>query len=58
MKLEDFYLWCSDTLQEPGGPFGVFVWDSQIFHAELVCVPFSGSSEGEGVNGDEGKGRR
>lgn len=36
VKVENFYLWCSDTLREPGEPFGVFVWDSQILYAELV----------------------
>lgn len=36
VKVENLYLWCPDTLREPGGPFGVFVWDSQILYIEVV----------------------
>lgn len=38
---------CSDALQEPRGPFGGFVWHSQILYAELVHEFLSLGAPGE-----------
>lgn len=40
------------------GTLGAFMWDSQFVCRAGAHIPFPGSLEGGGVNGDKGKGRR
>lgn len=60
VRVENLYLWCSVTPRKSQEDPLVVLWGTVRFlYAELVHVfLFTGSSKGEGVNGDAGKGRR